>query len=135
MLSGRHFLLLGALASAGLVSVRDGQKQVKLGYEIANVETRLRNTREAVVRARARLLSIRTPARALERAARLDLEVGPPSDLALYLTTPDAGRSEDTLLGNDWMPGPAGEARGRRDGLGGVPGHREYGNRGTPAER
>jgi hypothetical protein len=88
MLSGRHFLLLGALASAGLLSVRDGQRQVKLGYRIADIETRLREVKSEIELERARLLVIRTPARALDRARTLRLGVGPPSDLALYGADP-----------------------------------------------
>jgi hypothetical protein len=83
-ISGRHLLFLGALAAAGLTSVRDSQEQVGLGYEIAKVEADLRKTREAIAAETARVQAAQAPARIIERARELELKVAPASALALY---------------------------------------------------
>lgn len=92
MLSGRHLLFLGALACAGLVSVRDSQSEVTLGYEIAKVEGRLRKTREEIETERAQLRAMQSPARVIDRAKELKLEVAPASALALYTPMGETGQ-------------------------------------------
>lgn len=89
MLSGRHLLFLGVLAGAGLISVRDSQKQIELGYDIAKIERDLRKAREEIATERARLHAMQYPGRVIERARELKLEVAPASALALYTPGPD----------------------------------------------
>ena len=84
MFSGRLILLLGALAAAGLLSVRESQRQVKLGYQIANTEEQLRKTRQGTVTERARLQSLQAPARIISRVQELKLDLAPPSALSPY---------------------------------------------------
>lgn len=89
MLSGRHLIFLGVLAGAGLVSVRDSQNQVALGYELAKTEGQLRKTREEIATETARLRAMQAPNRVIERARELKLEVVPASELALYTPGPE----------------------------------------------
>ncbi|GMV79979.1 MAG: hypothetical protein AMXMBFR7_11630 [Planctomycetota bacterium] len=84
MFSGRHLLFLGALAAAGLVSVRDSQEQIERGYVLAEYEAQLREVRKEIAAERARLLALQTPQRVIDRAAELRLPVRPVSELELY---------------------------------------------------
>lgn len=84
MFSGRHLLFLGALACAGLVSVRDGQRQVQSGYELATMEERLQKAEQEIEVERARLQALRVPEQVLARVKELKLEVVPPSKLDPY---------------------------------------------------
>ena len=85
MLSGRHLLFVGALSAAGLASVRDSQDQVSLGYELAQVEIRLRAIREALETERIRLQAMEAPPRIITHVADLKVDVAPASPLALYV--------------------------------------------------
>jgi hypothetical protein len=79
MLNGRHLVLLGIIACGGLVSVHDGQRQTKLRYELADIEKQLRDTRSEIELSRIRHQSLQSPRAVMERAATLNLKVGPPA--------------------------------------------------------
>ena len=98
MFSGRHLLFLGALACAGLVSVRDGQRQVQLGYELAKTEERLQKAEQEIAVERARLQALRVPEQVLARVQELNLEVVPPSKLDPYASA-DPERRDGTPRG------------------------------------
>ena len=93
MFSGRHLIFLGVLACAGLISVRDGQTQVRLGYDLAEMEDRLQKTEQEIEVERARLQALRVPEQVLTRVHQLRLEVVPPSELDPYASG-DPARSE-----------------------------------------
>jgi hypothetical protein len=84
MFSGRHLLFLGVLACAGLVSVRDGQRQVQLAYDLAASEERLRKTDQEIEVERARLQSLRVPAHVVSRVQEMRLKLVPPTHLDPY---------------------------------------------------
>ncbi|MCZ7647942.1 MAG: hypothetical protein M5U26_22235 [Planctomycetota bacterium] len=84
MVSGRHLLVVGALACAGLLTVRDSQRQTELGYRVAEMEANLRRVRKAIREERTRLLALQTPDQVMERAGQLGLAVKPTSDLEAY---------------------------------------------------
>lgn len=84
MFSGRHLLFLGALACAGLVSVRDAQHQIQLAYQLAATEERLRKTEQETEVERARLQALRVPAHVVSRVQELNLRLVPPSKLDPY---------------------------------------------------
>jgi hypothetical protein len=84
MFSGRHLLFLGALACAGLVSVRDGQHQVQLAYELAATEDNLRKTEQEIEVERAHLQALRVPAHVVSRVHELSLKLLPPTHLDPY---------------------------------------------------
>jgi len=90
MWSGRHILFLGLLACAGLVSVRDSQDQVGLGYEMARVEEQLRKCRQEVETERARLQALQAPPRVIRCALELRLNLAPSSALSPYAPAPAA---------------------------------------------
>ena len=94
--SGRHLVLIGALAGAGLLSVRDSQRQVDLGYEIARIEKDLRDTRARSAAEAAALHALHSPTRIIERARKLDLKVEPASALALYAPSSPAERTHSS---------------------------------------
>ena len=93
MFSGRHLLLLGALACAGLVTVRDSHDQVNMGYQIAAQEKELRSLRKKIAAERTRLETLRAPARVLRRAGEMRLRVAPTSELSIYRSEQDAEES------------------------------------------
>lgn len=74
---GRHFVLLGIVACAGLVSVHDGQQQVDLCYRIGALEQKLRDVRADIELCRIQHRALQSPRAVTERAARLQLRVGP----------------------------------------------------------
>jgi hypothetical protein len=77
MLNGRHFLLLGIIACAGLVSVRDGQKQVELCYQIAALEKDLREVRSEIELCRMKHRALQSPRAVTTKASELQLKVAP----------------------------------------------------------
>jgi hypothetical protein len=78
MLSGRHIMLLGILACAGLLSVRDGQQQVDVCYQLGKVEKELRDIRADIQLDRIRHRALQSPKAVIERANELHLTVRPP---------------------------------------------------------
>ena len=97
MLSGRHFLFLGALAGAALISIRDSQIQVRQGYEMAKTEQQLRKTRQEIEVHRSKLLTLRSPSRVLAQATSLNLELEPASSLSLYPANTPSSPSNKSL--------------------------------------
>jgi len=77
MLSGRHFILLGIIACAGLISVHDGQRQVDLCYQIAALEKGLREVRSEIELAKIKHRALQSPRAVTHRAQELQLKVGP----------------------------------------------------------
>lgn len=84
MFSGRHLLFLGVLACAGLVSVRDGQRQVQLAYDLAATEDRLHRTEQEIEVERAQLQALRVPAHVVSRVQEMRLKLVPPTHLDPY---------------------------------------------------
>ena len=77
MLSGRHFLLLGIMACAGLLSVHDGQKQIQLCYQIAAIEKDLREIRSEIELCKIKHQALQSPGAVILKAAELKLKVMP----------------------------------------------------------
>jgi hypothetical protein len=86
MFNGRHLIFLGALACAGLLSVRDAQRQVELAYALAATDARLQETRQETEVERAELQALRVPAHVVSQVRELRLSVVPPSSLDPYAT-------------------------------------------------
>ena len=84
MPSGRHLLILGLLAGAGLLSVRISQDQIALAYEIARCEARLRKAHEEQVTENARFQALRIPTRVMDKVAEMHLPLTPPNSLSLF---------------------------------------------------
>jgi hypothetical protein len=78
MLSGRHMILLGILACAGLLSVHDGQQQVDLCYQLGKMEKDLHDVRNDIQLARIKHRALQSPKSVMEKAAELHLAVRPP---------------------------------------------------------
>ncbi|MGD0092755.1 MAG: hypothetical protein ABSE73_22820 [Planctomycetota bacterium] len=76
-MNGRHFILLGIVACAGLVSVHDGQKQVELCYQIGGLQKNLRVVRADIELCKIRHRAVQSPRAVSEKAAELQLKVGP----------------------------------------------------------
>ncbi len=89
MLSGRHFIFIGMLASAGLYSVKESQQEISLSYKIAKIEQQIRTTKKNIAISRDALNSLQTPNRIMSSALQLDLPVEPASDLDIYIPVPD----------------------------------------------
>jgi hypothetical protein len=105
MLNGRHFLLLGVIACAGLVSVHDGQKQVDTCYQIGSLEKNLRSVREEIELNKLKHLALQSPAAVTSRTEELHLNVGP---VPTVLVTDDKpNRAADSTQG-------LGQAQGAR---------------------
>ena len=77
MFNGRHLLLLGFVACAGLLSVHDGQRQIELGYQIAAVEKQLRDVRAEIELCKIKHQALQSPRAVMTRAVELKLKVGP----------------------------------------------------------
>ncbi|HYG74149.1 MAG TPA: hypothetical protein VEK08_04010 [Planctomycetota bacterium] len=113
MLSGRHFLLLGIIACAGLLSVHDGQRQIELCYQIGGLERDLREIRAEIELARIKHRALQSPRAVTTRAQELQLKVGPivqaevvtPKDM-LAVTT-DHARSLGSPQAARRVPAPA----------------------------
>jgi len=76
-MNGRHFVLLGIIACAGLVSVHDGQKQVELCYRIGALERDLREIRTEIEFGKIQHRALQSPRAVTEHATELQLKVGP----------------------------------------------------------
>ena len=77
MLNGRHFVLLGIVACAGLFSVHDGQKQIDLCYDIAALEKNLRDVRSEIELCKIKHQALQSPKAVMSRVAELKLKVVP----------------------------------------------------------
>ena len=84
MFSGRHLVCIGVLACTGLASVKSSQEQVRLGYELADCESKLRRVQRALVNERAELQKLHSPANILPNSVSLTPHLGPQSGLSLY---------------------------------------------------
>jgi hypothetical protein len=78
MINGRHLLLLGVIACAGLISVHDGQLQTDCCYQIAGSEKELRNTRDEIELCKIKHQALQSPKAVMDRATELNLKVVPP---------------------------------------------------------
>ncbi|HEY3320554.1 MAG TPA: hypothetical protein VGP72_08820 [Planctomycetota bacterium] len=76
-MSGRHFILLGIIACAGLISVHDGQRQVELCYQIAAMEKDMREVRSQIDLCKIKHLALQSPRAVMTQATTLQLKVGP----------------------------------------------------------
>ena len=77
MLNGRHLILLGGIAAAGLLSVREGQRQVVLCYQIASVEKEIRSVQGEIKLCKNEHLSLQSPKAMMDKAAQLRLALAP----------------------------------------------------------
>ena len=82
-MNGRHFILLGIVACAGLVSVHDGQRQVDICYQIGALEQHLRDVRADIELCKIQHRALQSPRAVTERAAQLQLKVGPAAAAAV----------------------------------------------------
>jgi hypothetical protein len=99
-MNGRHFILLGLVACAGLLSVHDGQKQVELCYLIGALEQDLRDVRAQVQLYKIQHRALQSPRAVTERASQLQLKVGPivpPAAEVVRETRPPAPDTSRTL--------------------------------------
>lgn len=76
-MSGRHLILLGIIACAGLLSVHDGQIQTDLCYKLAAMEKDLREVRSEIDLCKIKHRSLQSPRAITTRAAELQLKVAP----------------------------------------------------------
>mgnify|MGYP001605872295 CR=1 FL=1 len=98
MFNGRHLILIGIIACAGLLSVHDGQRQIELGYQIGALEKKLRDTRSEIELCKIQHQAMQSPKAIITKTAELKLPLGPlapmtsPSVLPL-VTRPEVLRS------------------------------------------
>lgn len=76
----RHLFLIGILAIVGLFTVQEAHRQVRLGYEVAEKERRLREVELCIKKLEMQRLAGQTPARIVEKAERLRLSVEPTNE-------------------------------------------------------
>jgi len=88
MINGRHLVLLGGLACAGLVSVHMGQQQIDLCYKLGALEKDLRDTRDEIEVCRIKHLALQSPKAVNERIAELKLKLGPAAGNNDLVTAP-----------------------------------------------
>ena len=77
MLNGRHLILLGGVAAAGLLSVREGQRQIELCYHIATVEKDIRGVQAEIKLCKNEHLALQSPKAMMDKAAQLRLSLAP----------------------------------------------------------
>jgi hypothetical protein len=77
MFSGRHILLLGIIACAGLVSVHYGQRQTEVCYDIAASEKDLRELRDEIELCKIKHQALQSPKAVMQRVQDLKLRLGP----------------------------------------------------------
>jgi hypothetical protein len=100
-MSGRHILLLGIIACAGLIAVHNGQRQVSLCYEIGAQERDLRQVREEIEFMKIRQRALQSPRALTKKAEELNLELGPLAN---------GGRHPDDVAMRDGSRARVGEA-------------------------
>ena len=108
-MNGRHFILLGIVACAGLVSVHDGQKQVGLCYQIGSLERDLRQVRAEIDLCKIRHRALQSPRAVTERAAELQLKVAP-----LAVAAPAEVRTPEPTLPPSEANRTLGKAQGEK---------------------
>jgi hypothetical protein len=124
MLSGRHLVLLGILACAGLLSVHFGQRQIELCYKLAAIEKELRDVRADIELCRIQHQALQSPKAVMTHAAELRLPVAPVTLTAPVLSQPahvalaETAHSLGTAQGARRPQAPASTARPARDGRG-----------------
>jgi hypothetical protein len=106
MLSGRHFILLGILACAGLLSVHDGQKQIEVCYQLGSIEKELRDIRSDIQLCKIKHRALQSPKAVIDRANALHLAVRPvnPDAQVLPLPTPPVIPSNPKPLNTVQIP-------------------------------
>ena len=77
-MSGRHIILLGILACAGLLSVHDGQQQIDCCYRLGSLEKDLRDVRTQIQLCKIQHRALQSPKAVIEKADALHLAVRPP---------------------------------------------------------
>ena len=77
MLNGRHLILLGGIAAAGLLSVREGQRQVEICYRIAGIEKDILGVQTDIKLCKNEHLSLQSPKAMMDKAAQLKLSLAP----------------------------------------------------------
>src|SRR5471030_2422577 len=75
MLSGRHFILLGILACAGLFSVHDVQQQIEICYKLGSMEKEIRDVRSDIQLCKIKHRALQSPKAVIDRANELHLAV------------------------------------------------------------
>ena len=83
MLSGRHIILLGILACAGLVSVHTGQQQIDHCYVLGSLEKELREVDADIQLNKIKHRALQSPKTMVEKASALHLSIRPSSDADL----------------------------------------------------
>ncbi|MEI6232759.1 MAG: hypothetical protein WCT04_06895 [Planctomycetota bacterium] len=105
MLNGRHLILLGGIAAAGLVSVREGQRQVSLCYQIATVEKEIRSTQADIKLCKNEHLSLQSPKAMMEKATQLRLPLAPiPAGAATAVIPQQQNTKTNSSSGNRHAP-------------------------------
>lgn len=77
MLNGRHLVLVAGVAAAGLLSVREAQRQITLSYKIAGVEKDIRSLKSKIQLCKIEHLALQSPKAVTTHAAELRLAVAP----------------------------------------------------------
>lgn len=85
MLNGRHLILLGGIAAAGLLSVREGQRQIGVCYQIATVEKEIRGIKSKIQLSKIEHLALQSPKAVTNHANGLRLAVMPENPYGLPL--------------------------------------------------
>ena len=85
MINGRHLILVGIIACAGLLSVHAGQRQIELGYQIGAQEKDLREIRSEIELCEIRCQALQSPKAVADRAAELKLPLQPLAPPAVVL--------------------------------------------------
>ncbi|MFH0939368.1 MAG: hypothetical protein V1899_08825 [Planctomycetota bacterium] len=94
MFSGRHLLLVGIIACAGLLSVHDGQRQIELGYQIGALEKKLRDVRSEIALCKIKHQALQSPKAVITKTAELKLSLGPLAPTVAQPVLPLATRPE-----------------------------------------
>ena len=76
-MNGRHFILLGLVACAGLVSVHDGQRQVEFCYQLGGLQKNMREVRAEIELCKIQHRALQSPRAVTARASELQLKVAP----------------------------------------------------------
>jgi hypothetical protein len=100
VLNGRHLLLLGGITVAGLLSVREGERQTGLGYRIAVVEKTIREVRAEIKLYKTEHLALQSPKAVMAKAVELHLPLAPVliGNQTTTPTTPQVPRPASTLI-------------------------------------
>jgi hypothetical protein len=90
--NGRHLILVGVIACAGLLSVHDGQRQIELGYKIGALEKDLRGVRVEIEMCRIKHQALQAPRTVMAKVAELRLPLQPATPVS-PVAAPDAPRT------------------------------------------